>query len=101
MIEVVIIATVHARRDWLEKVLRAEASVHMAGVATTFPFLRSLVRDTTVDCGIVDITPTPESEIVHDWLLDLMEVCPVVALSPSSDPWLFNTMLGAERGALL
>jgi NarL family two-component system response regulator YdfI len=101
MIEVVIMAPQQARRDWLERVLRAESAFRIARTAPTFPFLRSLIDQTIVDAGIVDLVSIPESEIPHDWLLELIEIIPLVVLGSAPDSWIFNNVLRAEKGAFL
>jgi two-component system, NarL family, response regulator YdfI len=101
MIEVVIMAPQQARRDWLERVLRAEPAFHIAGTAATFPFLRSLMDQTIIDAGIVDLVSIAESEILHDWLSELLEILPLVVLGSVPDSWIFNNVLRAEQGAFL
>ena len=94
-------APLEERRDRLERALRREPSFHVAGTAGTFPFLRSLIDQTVVDVCIVDISPETESETVHDWLLELLEVVALVILSSDPDPWIFTNVLRAGKGALL
>jgi two-component system, NarL family, response regulator YdfI len=101
MIEVVIMAPLQSRREWLEQVFRAESSIHIARSAATFPFLRSLIHETTAEAAVIDLGTTVESEVVHDWLLELLDVLPLVLLTSNPDSWMFNAMLHAERGALL
>jgi DNA-binding NarL/FixJ family response regulator len=101
MIEVVIMAPLQARREWLAQVFRTESSIRIAGAAATFPFLRSLIRETAVDAAVIDLGSTSDSEIVHDWLLELFDVVPLVVLTSNPESWIFSAMLRTERGALL
>jgi DNA-binding NarL/FixJ family response regulator len=101
MIEVAVMSSIHSRRDWLNETLRAESSVHVAGIATTFPFLRSLLNEATVDISLIDLTSMPEAEIAHDWLLELLDTVPILFLLPVPDPWIFSNVLRAEKGGVL
>src|SRR6266481_3739332 len=100
-VDVVIMASTQDRRDRLERAIRAEPSFHVAGIAGTFPFLRSLIDQTAVDVCLVDISPTTELETVHDWLLELLGIVSLVVLSSAPDSWIFKNILRVERGALL
>jgi two-component system, NarL family, response regulator YdfI len=101
MIEVAVMSSIHSRRDWLNETLRAESSVHVAGTATTFPFLRSLLNEAIVDVSLIDLTSMPEAEIAHDWLLELLDTVPILFLLSVPDPWIFSNVLRAEKGGLL
>ena len=96
MIEVGIMAPMQARRDWLEQLLRQERALHIAGTTTTFAFLRSLVDETVVDVCVIDLVSPPESETERDWLMEFGAIVPIVALTSSTDSWLFNTILPAQ-----
>jgi DNA-binding NarL/FixJ family response regulator len=101
MIEVGIMAPMQGRRDWLERLLRQERALHIAGTATTFSFLRSLVDETVVDVCVIDLVSPPESETERDWLMEFGAIVPIVALTSSADSWLFNTILHAQGGGAL
>jgi DNA-binding NarL/FixJ family response regulator len=101
MIEVGIMAPMQARRDWLEQLLRQERALHIAGTATTFSFLRSLVDETVVDVCVIDLVSPPEFETERDWLMEFVAIVPIVALTSSTDSWLFNTILHAQGGGAL
>ena len=94
-------APVQARRDWLENVIRGERSLRVAGVASTFPFLRSFLNESIVDVGIVDLASASDSETSHGWLAELLDIVSVVVLASTPDSWIFSKLLRAERGALL
>jgi NarL family two-component system response regulator YdfI len=101
MTEVIIMADLGERRDRLERAIRRDPSFHLAGTVGTFPFLRSLIDQTGVEVCIVDLSSKTESETVHNWLLELLDLVSLVILSPDPDPWIFTNILRAERGALL
>ena len=104
MIDVVIMASLEYRRDWLERLLRTERSLHLAGITPTFPSLRSLLDDIDVDAAVVDMVSTADSEMsgmTRDWLTELFEIVPVLVLASTPDSWTFNSMLRVESGALL
>jgi DNA-binding NarL/FixJ family response regulator len=96
-----IMASERSRRDWLERELRAERSLTIVGVAPTFPLLRSLLYDTVVDAVVVDVPSASDSEVVRDWLTDLLNAVPVVMLCGADDSWFSSQVIRAERGAVL
>jgi len=101
MTEVLILAPARPRRDWLQRVLREESRIHVAGVATGFPFLRSLMDEAPVHIALLDIEPLAHSGAAHDWLLELLDLVPAVLLSSVPDSAVFNRFLRADAGALL
>jgi DNA-binding NarL/FixJ family response regulator len=101
MTEVMIMSPVQERRDLFEDAIRADASLHFAGSAATFPLLRSMIDQVAVDVCIVDITATTQSEAVQEWLRELRDLVPLVILGSAPDPWIFSHILRADRGALL
>jgi DNA-binding NarL/FixJ family response regulator len=96
-----IMASERSRRDWLERELRAEPSLTIVGVAPTFPVMRSLLYDIVVDAVVVDVPPASDSELVRDWLADLLNTVPVVMLCGADDSWFSSQVIRAERGAVL
>jgi two-component system, NarL family, response regulator YdfI len=101
MIDVAIMASLHARRLWLERVVRAETSFRAAGVASTFAFLRSLLDQTSVEVVIIDLMSAPESESAREWLFELVDMIPVIVLASTPDPDIFSRIVRSEKGALL
>src|SRR5262245_49387527 len=99
MLEIVIMASA-ARLHRLEQALRQEPSFRIAGVAGTFPTLRSLLDQTAADAVIVDLTSAP-SETVHEWLLELLDLVPLIVLGSETDESILNSILQAESAALL
>ena len=101
MIHVAIMASRENRRDWLERRLRAETSLKIAGHASTFASLRSLLNGSVVDVVIIDTETGTESSIARDWLLEFLEEVPLVILGPVHDSWTFSQVVRVERGAIL
>ena len=96
-----IMASERSRGDWLERELRAESSLTIVGVAPTFPLLRSLLYDIVVDAVVVDVPSASDSELVRDWITDLLNTVPVVVLCGADDSWFSSQVIRAERGAVL
>lgn len=101
MIQIAIMSSDPDRRSELDRRLRSESSVRIAGVTPTFAFLRSLLDDIIVDVVVVDLAPDQEPEVLRQWLDELLDTVPLVALIAAEDTWLFNQMIRAEKGALL
>jgi two-component system, NarL family, response regulator YdfI len=101
MTQVAILAAQQSRRSWLERNLRADPSLKIAGLASTFAFLRSLLNEVLVDVVVVD-EPESESEIVRDWLSEILDTVPLVMLCTTPDAWIYNQIVNVgERGAIL
>lgn len=90
-----------SRRNWLEGELRAEPTLAIAGIAETFPRLRSLLYDVIIDAVVIDAPFSFNSERVREWLAELLNAVPLVMLCAAEDRWLFEQMAGAGSGALL
>jgi len=102
MTQVAILAAEQNRRSWLEQSLRADPSLRIAGVASTFAFLRSLLDENLVEAVVIDAWSGSESEIVRDWLSELLDTLPLVVLCAAPDAWIYNQMIHVgERGAIL
>ena len=100
MLEIVIMASVAARREWLEQLLRQDTALHVAGVASTFPFLRSVLGETASDAVVIDLTSIP-SDMTLAWLNELLDLAPLIVLGADVDRSIYNAILHAESGALL
>src|SRR5262245_57629112 len=101
MTEVLLMASERARRDRLENALRDEPTIHLAGVAPTFPFLRSLMNETEADVVLVDLQPVPDSPVSREWLVEMIDLVGIVLLCSTADPVLFDELIHVERGAML
>src|SRR5688572_13885881 len=100
MLEIVIMASVAARREWLEQLLRQDTALHVAGVASTFPFLRSVLGETVADAVVIDLTSIPP-DMTLAWLVELLDLSPLIVLGGDVDRSIYNAILHAESGALL
>ena len=90
-----------ARRDWLLGAVSREPGIRVIGTGTTFSFLRSLMSETSADLAVIDLQSRMESSIVRDWLLELLDLVPIVLLSPEPDPAIFNSILHVRMGGIL
>jgi two-component system, NarL family, response regulator YdfI len=101
MTEVLILAPAQSRRERLQRVLRQAPRIHVAGVATSFPFLRSMMDSTPANVVLIDAESLADSGSIHDWLMELLELIPAVVLGSAPDSVTVNRFLRADAGALL
>jgi two-component system, NarL family, response regulator YdfI len=101
MIHVAIMASGESRRNWLARRLRADASLKVAGQASTFASLRSLLNESVVDVAMIEVETDSESGMARDWLEEFIDEVPLVILSATPDSWTFNQIVRADRGAIL
>ena len=101
MVEVLIMAPSQASRDRLHQALQDGPDIHVAGVAPTFPFLRSLITEKMPDVAVIDLESVAESETAGDWLDELLDLTPVIFLTSSPEPGIFNRLVRASAGAML
>ena len=67
-IDICIMSPSPVRQEGLERLLAGEPGIRIAGIASTFPMLRSLISEAVVDVALVE---PAESNIVRDWLVEL------------------------------
>jgi DNA-binding NarL/FixJ family response regulator len=101
MTEVIIMAPARRRRDWLEDAIRAEPSLRVAGTASSFPFLRSLLSETAADVVIVDLESAADSATARDWMFEILEMAPIVLLAAAADASIYSALVRAGKGAWL
>jgi len=101
MIDILIMAQAKRRRDWLEGALRTAPAIRIAGLAPTFPFLKSLMDERPADAMLADLDSTSDDDIAHDWIVELIEIVPIVLLIPVPDGAMFHTLIRAGKGAML
>jgi len=89
------------RREWLSKCIGDEHDIRVVATASTFAFLRSLMLESSADAALIDPGPEIQSTTGRDWLLELLDLTPVVLLSPEPDPVIFNRIRRAGTGGLL
>ena len=90
-----------ARREWLSKAVSSEPEIRIAGTAATFPFLQSLMSDTSADISLIDLQPEMPASTTRDWLQELLEVTSIVLLVPEPDPAVVNPIRRAGVGGVL
>ncbi|HYR85759.1 MAG TPA: response regulator transcription factor [Terriglobia bacterium] len=101
MVDVWIMAPAQARRGWLLRAVSEDRAIRVAGVAPTFPFLRSLMSETSADLAVVDLQSPPDSALARDWLFELMAAVPVLLVDFDFDQAVFNRILQARTGGML
>jgi len=94
-------AATRSRRDALVRIIGSAMSIHVAGTAGTFAFLRSLMDEVTADVAVVEIDSTPDSGVAREWITEFLDRLPVVLLAEGRHPDLFNAILRAEGAGLL
>ena len=101
MVDLWIMAHAQARRGWLLRAVGEDPTIRVAGMAPTFPFLRSLMSETSADLALVDLQSQPDSAVSRDWLFELMAAVPVLLLDSDFDQAVFNRILQARIGGML
>ena len=89
------------RREWLSKAVSSEPEIRIAGTAATFPFLQSLMSDTSADISLIDLQPEMPASTTRDWLEELLEVISIVLLVPEPEPAVVNQIRRAGVGGVL
>ena len=86
------------RRDWLSRVVASDPELRIAGAATTFPYLRSLMSEDSADLAVIELRD-PNRDPVKEWLTELLDLLPIVLLTPEPNPvmtqWLRRSGIGA------
>jgi DNA-binding NarL/FixJ family response regulator len=100
MVDVWILSHSAARRDYLKNCFGKE-EIRVVAMAATFPFLRSIISETAADLALIELHPEGRSTTVHDWLFELLELTPVVLMSPDPEAAIFNRIRRAGNGGLL
>ncbi len=89
------------RREWLSKAVSSEPEIRIAGTAATFPFLQSLMSETSADISLIDLQPEMPAGTTRAWLNELLEVTSIVLLVPEPDPAVVNQIRRAGVGGFL
>jgi len=101
MVDLWIMTFSAVRREWLSKAVSSEPEIRIAGTAATFPFLQSLMSDTSADISLIDLQPEMPASTTRDWLEELLEVTSVVLLVPEPEPGVVNQIRRAGVGGVL
>jgi DNA-binding NarL/FixJ family response regulator len=89
------------RQEWLQRLVAGARSIRVMGIAPTFPYLRSLITETSPDLALIDLASGIDSSIVREWLIELRDQIPILVLSFDPDPAIFNLILNGEAGGML
>jgi DNA-binding NarL/FixJ family response regulator len=90
-----------ARRDWFNRILRLDPTIQIVATAATFPFLRSLITQTSADLAVIDLESRADSDISREWLIELVDLVPTLLLMSEPDAAIFNRMMDQKIGGLL
>lgn len=90
-----------SRRDSLAKCAGSNPEIRLAGVASSFPFLRTLIADTSADLALVDLQSDARPASDSEWLQELIELTPTVLLTNNADPSILHRIRQAGPGGLL
>jgi DNA-binding NarL/FixJ family response regulator len=101
MVDLWIMAPSALRLDWLTQCVSGEPQIRIAGKATSFAFLRSLISESGADVSLIELSEDTPSATSRDWLFEFMDLGPVVLLSPDPNPAVFNRMRRDGAGGLL
>jgi DNA-binding NarL/FixJ family response regulator len=101
MIEIVIMSQSDARKDWLLRAVGEDRTIHVNGIASTFPALRSLLSQRPPDVALVDAQSQSESSIWREWVIDLLDIAPLIFLSGEPHPAILNRLQQTGVGGIL
>jgi len=90
-----------SRREWLAACVRNEPEIRIAGMAATFPFLRSLMMENSADLALIDLDTSVQPATIREWLSEFLDLAPVVLLSSELDPPTVNLIRRAGAGGIL
>src|SRR5262249_5891667 len=101
MVDLWIMAPSPSRLDWLANCVSGDPQIRIAGTAPSFAFLRSQVAKKPAVVSLIELSDEPHTTTSRDWLLEFLELGPVVLLSPDPNPAMFNRMRRDGPGGLL
>src|SRR5882724_4012505 len=101
MVDVWIMAPSPERRDRILRAIGGDRSICVLGSAATFPFLRSLMSETSGDLAVIDWHSQIESTIQRDWLFEFLNLIPIVVLCSEPDPGISNRILHSTAGGMI
>ena len=88
------------RRDWLSRVVASDPELRIAGAATTFPYLRSLMSEDSADLAVIELRE-PMKDPMREWLTELLDLLPIVLLTAEPNPIMTQWLRRAGIGAML
>jgi DNA-binding NarL/FixJ family response regulator len=90
-----------SRRESLAKCVGGNPEIRVVGIASGFPFLRTLIEETSADLALIDLQSDALSASDSEWLQELLELTPIVLLTHDPDPSVLNQIRRAGPGGLL
>ena len=101
MVDVWVMAPSPERRDRILRAIGAERSIRVVASAAAFPFLRSLLSQTSADLAVIDWQSQTESTILRDWLFEFLDLIPILLLCSEPDSGILNRILRARAGGMI
>jgi DNA-binding NarL/FixJ family response regulator len=101
MTDVIIMSSAADRRERLQRALDGAPALRLAGVASTLPFLRSLLDEASADVVVADLEALAGGADLRDWVRELLDLTSVVLLAPAPDPAMLRLLVRAGSGAML
>jgi DNA-binding NarL/FixJ family response regulator len=101
MLDLWVMSDSASRRDSLAKCVDSNPEIRVVGIASGFPFLRTLIEETSADLALIDLQSDALSASDSEWLQELIELTPIVLLTHDSDPSILNRIRRAGPGGLL
>jgi len=101
MIDFWIMTSPRPRQEWLSRSVGGDPEIRVVGIAGTFPFLRSLMAESTADISLIELQSETQSTTAREWLREVLDLTPIVLLSPKPDQSLFNEIRRSGSGGLL
>jgi two-component system, NarL family, response regulator YdfI len=100
MVSVWIMAPTPAWADQIKDAVQGH-SIRVAGTASTFPSLRSLISETSAELAVIYLPSGLDAQVTRDWLSELVESTTVLLLSSDPDSMLVHRLLQAGSGGML
>jgi NarL family two-component system response regulator YdfI len=101
MVEIAIMSQSGARKDWLLRVIAEDRTIHVNGIVATFPALRSLISQRPPDVAVIDSQSQSDSRFEREWVIDLLDVVPLILLSAEPHPAILNRLQHTGAGGIL
>src|SRR5690242_7853672 len=101
MVDIWIMAQPAQRRDRLLRAIGTDRSIHVAGVASNFPLLRSMMSEKSADVALIDLEAQNESAPFREWLLELLDDIPTLFICFEPEARIFNRILHVKTGGMI
>jgi DNA-binding NarL/FixJ family response regulator len=101
MVDVWIMSPSPERRDRILRAIGGDSTIRVLGSAATFPFLRSLMSETSGDMAVMDWQSQSESTMQRDWLFEFLDLLPILVLCSEPDPGISNRIFHSRAGGMI